>query len=212
MQVWTDPHGAVKAGQQQGRSRKDFWHALMLYGLGLGFSLVLHQRLGADRLLDGFFGADDPADVNPGLEPTVWAAFIGAVATLFLVQWLVLPGVSRILGGSRARVDANLAIYFLFCVGFLTGFAGAISDLTAVIIERFWPPMGAHLVLAGTLAIIVMAIHQSTKLAGVALGLTSYPRALAVLSVSFLAGLAAAALFFAGVLMGTLTLFPELME
>jgi methylene-fatty-acyl-phospholipid synthase len=43
-----------------------------------------------------------------------------------------------------------------------------------------------------------MAVHQSTRLVLVALGLNSYPRALAVLSVSFLAGLVAAALFFAG--------------
>ncbi len=212
MRVWTDPHGVVEAGQREGRSRADGWRAILLYGLGIAFSLVLNRRLGADALLDSFFGADDQTTIHPALVPTVWAAVIGGLATLLLVQWLVLPTVSRLFGGSPARRDANLAVYFLFCVGFLAGFAGVLSDLTGVIVHRFWPSTGAYLVLAGSLAVIVMAIHQSARLATDVLALASYPRGLAVLMFSLLVGLVAAALFFSGVLVGTLTLFPELVD
>ncbi|MCZ8187729.1 MAG: hypothetical protein O9308_15225 [Beijerinckiaceae bacterium] len=212
MRVWTDPHGAVEAGQREGRSRADAWRAVLLYGLGIAFSLVLNRRLGADKLLDSVLGADDQATIHPALEPTFWAAAVGALATLLLVQWLVLPSVSRLFGGSPARRDANLAVYFLFCVGFLAGFAGVVSDLAGVIVHRFWPSTGAYLVLAGSLAIIALAIHQSARLATEALALASYPRGLAVLTLSLAAGLVAAALFFYGVLMGTLTLFPELLD
>lgn len=212
MRVWTDPQGVVEAGQREGRSRADAWRAIVLYGLGIAFSLVLNRRLGADKLMDSFFGPDDQMSIHPALEPTFWAAALGGLASLLMVQWLILPRISRLFGGSATRDDANLAFYFLFCIGFLTGFAGVLSDLAGVIVHRFWPPMGAYLVMAGALAIIIMAIHQAARVATLALDLGSYPRGLAVLTLSFLPGLAVAILFFAGVLMGTMAVFPELLD
>ncbi len=83
--------------------------------LGLGFSMMLHQRLGVDRLIDSLLWGDEPARVNPGIQVVFTAASIGATITMLLVQWLVLPTVSRLFGGSPSRRDANLAVYFLFC-------------------------------------------------------------------------------------------------
>lgn len=212
MRVWLDPQGVVRAGQRDGRSLPDGWRAIALYTLGFVFSIVLHQRLGADRMLDAVLGISNAGSVNPGLEATVLAAGIGAFVTLFLVQWLFLPVVSRGLGGSRLRQDANLAVYFMFCAGFLSGFAAVLVDVAALVSQRLLPPSGGYVVLAGSLAVIVMTAHQCARLIMTALGLPTYPRALVALLVSLVGGLLAAALFFAIVLTGTLAMFPEMLE
>lgn len=215
MRVWLDPHGVVEAVRQEGRHRGDWWQAVALYSLALGFGLVMHYRLGADklfdRLLDSLLGPAD-STINPGVVGAFWVAALLSLVTLYLVQWLILPLASRIMGGRAARGDASRAMYLLVCVGFFLGFISVTSDLVAVLLSAFWPGAGGHLVLAGTLGVICLGMHQATRLAAAALELPSYPRGVAVLMLSLLPGLVAAALVFALAMIGSLVLFPEMLE
>jgi hypothetical protein len=212
MRVWLDPYGVVEAGRRDGRSWPDWWRALALLALGLGFSMMLHQRLGVDQLIDSLLWGDEPTRVNPGIQVVFTAASLGATITMLLVQWLVLPVVSRLFGGSPSRRDANLAVYFLFCAGFLMGFAIVAADLVSVISQRIWPVAGPYLALSGAMVVLALVAHQGTRLTMLVLALGSYPRGMAVLTISFAAGFLAASLFFSVVLLGTLSVFPDMLE
>ncbi len=92
------------------------------------------------------------------------------------------------------------------------GFASVAADLVSVISQRIWPVSGPYLALSGAMVVLALVAHQGTRLTMLVMALGSYPRGMAVLTISFAAGFLAASLFFSVVLLGTLSVFPDMLE
>lgn len=191
--VWTAPAITASGVKAEGRSGSAFTALVIVAFAVFVAQTALGVAIGADVLPDQLFASGN----SVSLSLRFYIALGLSLILMFFLNWLLLPAVSRLFGGSGLRSDANTTFYLMLCIGVGTTLLFAVSDVTAVVLQRIASPSGSYFSAASLVLLAALGILLSTVVTRTSQSLPGYGQALAVTFLSMLAAIVITVVAFA---------------